>query len=86
MTVSNGIQGGGAVGGGDHDDGRDASSPNNNNDGAEEEEAAVNIVKDKGEDFVMGLTLSPQDDAAMMMDAPPLLLARRPLPLQGLPL
>ncbi len=59
------------------------SSPNDDDDRAEEEEAAVNIVKDKGEDFAMGPTLIRQDDAAMMMDAPPSLLAHRPLPLLG---
>ncbi len=86
MTVSNGMQGGGAEGGDDHDDRSDASSPNNNNNRAEEEEAAVNIVKDKGEDFATGPTSIRWDDTAMMMDTPLPLLACHPLPLLGLPL
>ena len=61
-------------------------SLNDDNDGAEEEEANVNIVEDKGEDFATGPTLIRRDDAATMMDAPPPLLARRPLPLLGSPL
>ncbi len=59
---------------------------NNDNDKAEEEEATVDIVKDKGEDFATGPTLIRWDDAATMMDTPPPLLARRPLPLLGSPL
>ncbi len=74
----------GEGGGGDHDDGSDASSPNDDDNRAEEEEAAINIVKDKGEDFATGPTLICRDDATTMMDAPPSLLANRPLPLLGL--
>jgi hypothetical protein len=81
------MQGGGHGGrGDDHNNGSDALSPNNDDDGVEEEEAAVNVVKDKGEDFATGLTLIRQDNAATMMDAPPPLLARCPLPLWGSPL
>ncbi len=79
--------GGGAEGGGyDHNNGSSASSLNNNNNGAEEEEATVNIVEDKGEDFLMRLTLICWDDTATMMDLLPPLLARCPLPPWGLPL
>ncbi len=82
------MQGGGGArrGGADHDDGSDASSPNDDNNRAEEEEATVDIVEVKGEEFAMGPTSIRWDDAAMMMDAPPPLLVRRPLPLLGLPL
>jgi hypothetical protein len=61
-------------------------SPNDGEDQAEEEEATVNIVKGKGEDFAMGLTLIHGDNAATMMDIPPPLLACIPLPLRGSPL
>ncbi len=71
-------------GGDDHNDGSNALSPNNEDDRAEEEEAAVDIVKDKGEDFATGPTSIRWDDAVTMMDAPLPLLARRPLPLLGL--
>ncbi len=85
MIVSDGMQvGGGAEGGGgDHNNRSNTMSPNDNNDGAEEEEAAVNIVKDKGEDFGTGST---SNDAATMMDVPTPLLGHCPLPLRGLPL
>jgi hypothetical protein len=56
------------------------------NNGGEEEEAAVDIVEDKGEDFATGPTSICWDDTATMMDAPPPLLTRCPLPLLGLPL
>jgi hypothetical protein len=80
-------RGGGCGGGGDdHDDGSNASSPNNKDNGAEEEEVAVNIVKDKGEDFTMGSTLIHQDNAATMMDMLPPLIVHRPYPLRGSPL
>jgi hypothetical protein len=71
VTVSNGIQGGGDCGGGgdDHNTRSNTSSPNNNDNGAEEEEAAINIVKDKGETFAMGLTSICQDNATTMMNA-----------------
>ena len=59
---------------------------NNDNDKAEEEEAAIDIVEDKGEDFATGPTLICRDDAATMMDVPPSLLVRHPLPLLGSPL
>ncbi len=86
MTVSDGMQGGGGRGGDDHDDGSNALSPNNDDDKAREKEASVDIVKDKGEDFATGPTSIRQDDAAMMKDALPPLLACRPLPLLGSPL
>jgi hypothetical protein len=44
---------------------------------------AVDIVEDKGEDFATGSTSILRDHATTMMDAPPPLLARRPLPLRG---
>jgi hypothetical protein len=70
---------------GDHDNGSNASSPNDDYNGAEEEEAAIDIVKDKGEDFATGPTSSHQDNAATLMDSPPPLLMHSPLPLRGLP-
>jgi hypothetical protein len=63
-------------GGDDQDNGSNASSLSDNN-----KEAAVDILKDKGEDFVTGLMLICQDNAATMMDAPLPLLGRCPLPL-----
>jgi hypothetical protein len=82
------MQGGGhgGGGGGDHNDGSDASSPNDDYDGAEEEEAPIDIVKDKGEDIAMGSTSICWVDAATMMDAPPPLHVRCPLPLRVSPL
>ncbi len=84
MTVSNGQWNAG--GGGEQDDRSNPSFPNNNDNEAEEEEAAVDIVIDEGEDFAMGRMSIHWDDAAMMMDTPPPLLTRCPLPLRGLPL
>ena len=72
MTGSDGMQGGGQRGEDDHNDGSNALSPNNDNNGADKEEAAVNIVEDEGEDSMTGSTSICRDDAATMMDAPPL--------------
>jgi hypothetical protein len=60
--------GGGGGGGDDHDDGSNVLSPNNYDDGAEEEEAAINIVKDKGENFVTGSMLCCNRDSQVILD------------------
>jgi hypothetical protein len=80
------MQGGKGRGGGgdDHDNESNSSSPNGNDNGAEEEEVTVDIFKDKGEDFAMGLMSIRWDDAATMMNVPPPLLLCCPLPLRGL--